>query len=236
MPLPFLTPCSIGVFGSSLSGKSTLVKKILEMKDKLFDRKVGQILYIYSVWSPLFQEMLDFHGDKIQFLKELPEENYLREWRAQSKDLAILILDDQLDKLSISSMTLATTLVHHMDMVFFMISQSLFFQNKHYRTLSLNLHYMLIARLRRDKSQIMVLARQVCPAQSKFFLDAYYQATEGNYNFFRIDVHPKSHSYLTLSSDFMSDYPVVYLDKDNLTTCEDPRVILVGSETSTTQV
>lgn len=214
MVFRFHVPCSIGVFGASLSGKTHLVKAMLAKKNELFERNIGQIMYIYAVWSPLFDEMKAQHGSDIQFHKELPNEEFIRKWRSQNSLPTFVVLDDNIEHIDVRTQKMATTLCHHLDMVFLVISQSLFLQNKHYRTLSLNLHYLLIPRLRRDMSQITYLARQVSPAHTHVFLDAYYHATEKPYTFFLVNVHPKSNPCLTLISDFMSEYPTVYLDKE----------------------
>ena len=53
------------------------------------------------------------------------------------------------------------------------------------------------------------------PLRTNYLYDLYIKATvTKQYGALRVDLHPASDSRLVLTSDFLSDHPVVYLDSD----------------------
>ena len=55
--VPFQSPVTLGIFGATLSGKTTWCKKVLEQADALFMKPVNTILYCYGMYQPLFEEL-----------------------------------------------------------------------------------------------------------------------------------------------------------------------------------
>ena len=60
------------------------------------------------------------------------------------------------------------------------------------RTMSLNSHYNIIFKNPRDATQIRTLAYQMHPGNSKWFLDAFADATSRPYGYLVLDNHPRS--------------------------------------------
>ena len=56
-PFQFHSPTSIAIFAPPYSGKSTLMRKILEHADKLFVTPPEFVVYCYKEWLPMFEEM-----------------------------------------------------------------------------------------------------------------------------------------------------------------------------------
>ena len=56
-PFQFHSPTSIAIFPPSFSGKSTLIRNILEHADNLFVTPPEFVVYCYKEWLPLFEEM-----------------------------------------------------------------------------------------------------------------------------------------------------------------------------------
>jgi len=52
----------------------------------------------------------------------------------------------------------------------------------------------------RDKSQIMHLATQMYPRNSRFFIDAYNDATEKPYSYIKLDLTPNTPDKFRLST------------------------------------
>ena len=75
---------------------------------------------------------------------------------------------------------LSTVYAHHFNFLFCHILHHLF--NKDLRQLSLNTHYFLIPDYKRDKSQIMNLARQMFPQKSPIFMKVYDDAIKSSKN------------------------------------------------------
>ena len=84
-----------------------------------------------------------------------------------------------------------------------------------FRCVSLNTHYFIIMKAKRDQQQLLHFGRQIFPFKTNYLYDLYIKATEAKqYGVLRVDLHPASDSRLVLTSDFLSDHPVVYLDSD----------------------
>ena len=69
------------------------------------------------------------------------------------------------------------------------LTQNIFPPGKFSRNISLNSHYMIAFRNPWDALGFSVLARQMCPNDTKFVLDAFNDATEKNYGYLLMDLH-----------------------------------------------
>ena len=57
IPLPFKTPFSISVSGTTGAGKTTWIYKLLLNKDDMIDPPPTKIVYHYGIWQDLYAEM-----------------------------------------------------------------------------------------------------------------------------------------------------------------------------------
>ena len=90
-PFQFHSPTSIAIFSPPYSGKSTLMRNILEHADKLFVTPPEFVVYCYKEWLPMFEEMKHFVGNLILH-QGVPTQEEMEQW-AQGKHF-ILVLDD----------------------------------------------------------------------------------------------------------------------------------------------
>jgi len=65
---------------------------------------------------------------------------------------------------------------HHRNLSVIYIVQNLFHQGKGSRSTSLNSHYLVLSKNRRDKLQILTLAKQMYPGQTDFLIKRYEEA------------------------------------------------------------
>ena len=204
------TPCTISVIGSTSSGKTTFISKLMWRED-LFVHKISKILYCYSCFQPIFDEMAQVH-DNIEFHHDLPSEESIKEFANDQHNL--IVLDDLMSKVSVSQtmQDLFCQYSHHLNVSVIFISQNIFHRGKCSRSLTLNSHYFILFRNRRDVSQIGVLGRQLFPGKQKNFLSAYKDATKVPFGYLFIDIHPKSNELLSLRSDILNElYNVIYI-------------------------
>lgn len=54
--IPFKTPISLIIAGSSFSGKTTFIFNLLKNK-KMFQPNFEEIIFVYSTWQPLYDEI-----------------------------------------------------------------------------------------------------------------------------------------------------------------------------------
>ena len=139
------TPFNAMVCGSTSSGKTVLLYGLLRYRDYIFTTPPAKVFYFYSEMQDIYKNM---EKEKIvdQFIKGLPTFEELKELVEPYKNTggSVCVFDDSLEDVNEDISRIFTKLSHHMNSSIFFISQSLFFNNKEYRTMSLNAHYLFL--------------------------------------------------------------------------------------------
>ena len=106
----------------------------------------------------------------------------------------LLVLDDQMCEASDSKdlARLFTKGSHHRNLTVIYLVQNVYDKGKSSRTVSLNAHYQVVFRNRRDASQFRVLASKMAPIRSGWLLDAFEDATSKPFGYLVIDNHPRT--------------------------------------------
>ena len=129
-----------------------------------------------------------------------------------SKDPLLLVLDDQMDIADKSITSLFTKGSHHRNISVIYIVQNLFDSNKEHRTISLNAHYLIIFKNPRDASQIMHLAKQMYPGQTKYVQEAFALATRSPHGYLLVDLKQSTPDNLRMRSHiFPGEVQEVYI-------------------------
>jgi hypothetical protein len=178
----FKHPFTCLLAGPTQSGKSFFIKDILKNCAELINPPPEKIIYCYSIWQPLYDELQSTFAEILSFNKGIISIEGLNE-----KENKLIILDDLMKKCEKDPniLDLFTVDSHHKNISVMFVSQNLFSQGKYFRTISLNSQYLVLFKNPRDKSQIVVLARQMFPEDSRFLVEAFKDAVEN-----------QSHSYL----------------------------------------
>lgn len=186
----FLHPFTCLIAGPAQSGKTTLLKQILLLNNILINPAPEKIIYCYSVWQPIFDELKNSLSN-IEFSEGVYNIDLV-----DSSTNTLIIFDDMMyeceNNQSISE--LFTVDSHHKNISVFLLSQNLFSQGKYARTISLNCSYIIVFKNPRDKSQINVLARQMFPDKMKFFMEAFYDSINsgGGHSYLFLDLKQKT--------------------------------------------
>lgn len=205
-------PFSLVVSGPSNCGKTFFVKNVIENASKAISHSVDNIVYIYSCWQPLYNQLLKTRD--INFVNGLPESLCDDVLLPPDKN-NLLIIDDLMNDASnnIEVQNVFTKYVHHRNLSCIYLVQNLFIQGKSSRTISLNTNYLALFKNPRDKYQITLLARQMFPGNTKYFLEAFNDATSSAYGYLLIDYKAKTPDFLRLRTGLLSDQSVVYIPK-----------------------
>jgi Cdc6-like AAA superfamily ATPase len=168
--LRFKHPCTILAAGPTGSGKTVLVRKILQHYNECFENisSPPSVIWCYGQWQASYLDNVG-NGVQIQY-----HEGLINERMVESKRPDIVIVDDLMNELGGDDalVNLFTKGSHHLNLTVIFIVQNVFHKGPHMRTISLNSHYMVLLKNPRDKSQIINLARQLYPTQTRFLQEA----------------------------------------------------------------
>ena len=204
--IPFNSPTTAIISGPTGSGKSMFIFRLIENVSVMFKEKVYKIYYFYTVWQPLFER---FQNNNVSFRKGLPNEDIIQKISDSNHNL--LILDDmQMTALNSSFIAnLFSRESHHKYLTVFLVLQNFFHQGKYGRVISLNSHYLILFRNKRDKNIIKILGTQI--GLGKELENVYLDATNEAYGYIMIDLTPSGDStYMLRSHIFPDEYLIVY--------------------------
>jgi hypothetical protein len=133
--------------------------------------------------------------DEVDFKQGLPDLDTLN-----PREKHLVILDDLMNETDQRVASLFTKKSHHRNISVMYIVQNLL----HHRTINLNAHYMVLFQNLTDVSLIMVLAHQMYPRRTEFFLEAFARATARPHGYMVIDMKQNTPNILRLSTFIFS--------------------------------
>lgn len=207
--IKFECPSTCIIAGSSSSGKTTFLFRLLKNAKHMFEKVPKKIIYCYSTYQPLYDDMKS-EVEYIEFFDGLPSKEDMDLW-AMEEDFKVLIIDDLAQKAcqSMDIANLFTIYSHHKNFSVFFVVQNVFSEGKYFRTISLNSHYFVLFNNQRDKLQIQTLAKQMFPGETKFFMDAYKKATGKKYGYLLVDISPHTNLLYKLRTDIFNDQTLI---------------------------
>lgn len=177
------SPARFFLSGPSSCGKTTWCAELVKNADTMIKPPPQQIIWCYSIWQRLYDELLQTHPN-IQFHEGMVDFENLRESSETSK---LLILDDMMNV--ISEKNLSDTfckISHHCNCTVVFMSQNLF--HKGSRDARMNSEYVILFKSPADKLSISNFARQVYPKKVLHFLEAFADATKKPYGYLFCDL------------------------------------------------
>jgi hypothetical protein len=214
-----VTPFNCIISGVSQSGKTTLVSNLLRLSGSIFTKKPSKVLLFFKFNQAIYTEMIQ--NGLIHELIEINDETLdydnivERVSPYKSGQGSLIIFDDSMSDITSDFAQIFTNLSHHQNCSVIYITQNLFHKDSNYRTMSLNAHYLFLMKNGRDKQQINTLARQICPGNSTYVVQAFIHATRHPYSYLLLDFRPASPEILKLRSHiFPNEFPyTVYIEK-----------------------
>ena len=206
------TPFTLIAAGPSRSGKTSWVYSLLSQSSVLLDRNPHKVFYFYNQWQPLFDRM---QREKLvnQFVNHLPDKQELEKLTASGKKSgrgSLCIIDDFMNSSSEHVGEIFTALSHHLDLSCIYITQNLFAQNNKYmRDMSLSASYLVLFKNPRDQSQIVNLAKQLAPGNTKFIVDSFRHITSQPYSYVMYDLHQSTPEIIRVRTNlFVHEHPM----------------------------
>lgn len=164
-------------------------KRLLENSKEIFTCPPVKILYAYSEYQQLFDEMQDISN--LAFHEGLLDKQKLEEFSPDSKH-TLLVLDDLVSKIVQSEelLHLFTVTSYHRNISCLFISQNLYPPGKYAKSIYLNCANFVLFRNQRDTRQIMTFASQLMPGRTRYFMQRFYLATKQRYSYLLADISP----------------------------------------------
>lgn len=196
-------PFPMVVSGPTMSGKTSFVRKLLQLGEEMIENYPQKIFWCYGEYQPVFEEMRSTINN-IEFIEGLPSNmNDLLDPAVRN----LIVIDDLMsDTGNSQEMTnLVTRGCHHRNTSLIHIQQNLFPRGKENRNISLNCHYICLFSNPRDRAQVSHLARQMYPGHAKFLQEAYADACCAPHGYLFIDLKQETPESFRLRSNIFPD-------------------------------
>lgn len=198
----FEAPCTISFSGATGSGKTSLLKRVLNTPN-MFSKPIDRIILCYGVWQTAYEDMYGVEFHKGIYLPELNRSEH-----------TVLIYDDLMAGIMKNEdvLELVTKDSHHQNCSVIIIVQNLYQKGDSAKSIMLNQHYQFLLHNARDVQQVKTLGRQL--DMELLFIKAYKDCMQKSYSYLLLDVSPhRKCSERALSTQvFPGEYTIVFLD------------------------
>ena len=163
------------------------------------------------MYQSLFEELAS-GNPKLELHPGLPDRDMLNTLAAKGGH-NLVVLDDLQEELGRDSQMekMFTQMAHHLHMSIIFLGNNLYHKNFS-RTITVNLHVLILFKNARDAQQIHCLARQLYPHKWRKFVGAYADCTEKPYGYLVVDLSPQANSQLRLRTNiFCGEDPIIYM-------------------------
>ena len=198
MEIPkFMHPFTCIISGSTGSGKSFFIRKLLEYSDSTIANlpKNPKIIYCYGIFTPAYN--VPIRGVNIEY-----HDGLITEEEVKTKRPDIIIVDDLMTKTNDQTLCdLFTRGSHHLNFSIIYVTQNIFNKGKFSREINLNSHYAVFMKSPRALAQVQTFGHQLYLKKSAFLVEAFNEATKDNYGYLIVDSHPRSDNQLRVRTN-----------------------------------
>lgn len=195
LPLKLQHPFGAILAGPSGVGKSYFLKLLLKSRAELIEPAIEKVIWFYGIYQPLYDEI-----PNVTFVEGFP-----CDYKSYVDGRTLFVLDDLISECGNSKelVKLYTKGSHHLNISVFTISQNIFHKGAEFREISLNSHYLFLFKSRRDVTQIAHLGRQLYPRKTKFFLEAFEDATKQPFGYLLVDLKSNTEENFRLRTSIL---------------------------------
>lgn len=173
------------ISGSSCTGKSTLIEKLMINQNKIYPYHYDNIVYCHGVKTDALKNLQNHFGDKIDFYDHIPEN--LPELCSR-RNHNLLVLDD-FDTEAFSNPTVAfcfTKYSHHYGFNVLLSTQDIFSAGSKRLTLLRNATHVILFPNYLDNTVPRLIAQKVLPGKTETFMKMYERATSSPYGYLAV--------------------------------------------------
>ncbi|XP_021369693.1 zinc finger homeobox protein 4-like [Mizuhopecten yessoensis] len=203
----FKHPFTANVSGPTSSGKTYFVKTMLQNCLTKITPAPQRIIWLYKRWQPLYDIIKASVYPSVEFIQGIPldldQDSFIN-----PSVRNLVILDDLMSIASKDPRVneLFTEGSHHRNLSVIALNQNLYYNRD--PTQRRNCHYLVMFNNPVDKQQIMTLARQMYPENTKHLMRQFKEATDKPYGYLLVDLKPTTPESLRLRRNVFSDEPI----------------------------
>lgn len=207
-------PFSCLIAGSSNTGKTEFVKKLLLHSDRLINPTIKNVIYFYKIKSADLDHFdKNFkHRIKVTYVQGMPD-NFDEYISSQPRNSLYLFDDLMADATNHKKLTeLFTTRVHHNFINVILIFQDLFYSGSERKTFLRNANYLVLLNTPLDKSGVYAIAHKFMPNRVRLFMNIYENAVSKPFGYLFINGHRDCPRNARLRTNIFKSYQIVYED------------------------
>lgn len=207
------TPFNMIISGSSGSGKTAKITKLLQFKDILLDEPTKQVIFFYSEWQDSYDYLsqlklvdsfhrgIPSHEDLMTILEDIYDK------KSNEKPHQLMIFDDLISEIQDDMMAkLFCVYGHHRNVSVILVTQALFNPRiNRFNILQENVHYLILSKNPRDNSKVIYLAKQISPYNINWVVKAFLDATKDPFSYIFFDFKQNSADKLRLRTKIFPD-------------------------------
>jgi hypothetical protein len=201
------------VSGVSGCGKTEFILRMIRNVDHLISPEIEKIHWIYGAFQPKVEELKSSN-----FTTSSSLESSLKELEYNTRPM-LLIIDDFMHCAGSNSNVaeLFTKGSHHRNISVMFVVQNLFHKGSLMRDIHLNAHYLVLFNSPRDRAQIQYLSRSIFPGNTKYFMEAFADATKQEFGYLLVDLKPGTPEDRRLKSRIFPDEQLwVYVPRNTI--------------------
>jgi len=200
----------IFVGGPSRCGKTFFVVDFIQNLQTFCKIPPREIIYVYKVWQPKYDEIKKLITVFIQEQDALAEK--IKE--QVSGQPTLIVFDDLINSKSLKNIAeLFVVDGRHLNMSLIFLSQRLFVNDEYFRQISGNCDYFCVFKNPRKVNEVRELAKQLTPGTLEL-LNIYALATKEPYSYLFINLTQECHESLKYTSHLFDydHYIKIYLE------------------------
>jgi hypothetical protein len=205
-------PSTIIIAGQTGSGKSYFTHELIKNKKTFTPIPPKHVIFIYKEWQSLYDKL---KSEKLvdEFVCGMPDDKDIKKLMEKyKKNGSVMIFDDLMSDIGKSMSNCFTVYSHHLNCTVILLIQSLFLESKSYKTCSLNAHYIILMKNKRDGASVSYLARQISPYNTRYITEAYLHATRKPYSYLLFDLRQETDDRIRLRSNIFT-FPIsIYIE------------------------
>lgn len=210
---------SLGIFGPTYSGKTSLAFDYFKNFGNLYNVKINKVVLYIDILTELHQKIIDLYQEKCEIHHELEINDEIFGSNSEG-EVSLVLIDDLQAKLSKSEelTRLVTVLTHHKKLNVTFIGHSIYAHNdSYYRTFLNNLAIFAISLSPRVKTSYLKLMQQIFGIQKARLFDKIFDAAKSdhktngsNFPYLFINVHLSAIEEARIFILPFTRFPIIY--------------------------